>query len=221
MAVPEEVDLRVAAALLHDGATALGLLAATPVKPGETVLMVGAAGGMALLLAQLARAAGARVIGAARLAGAPRRAEKLDAIRRSGAEDVVDYGSPDWTGRVAEASGGAGPDVVFDGVGGSLGAAAFAIVAGGGRFSAHGAPGGGFAPVSAREAAERGITVQGIEQVQYEPGRHEELVRDALAEASAGRLRPVIGQVFPLDRAADAHAALAARSVIGKTLLAG
>ena len=221
VAVPEEVDLLVAAALLHDGATALGLLAATPVKPGETVLMVGAAGGMALLLAQLARAAGARVIAAARLAGAPRRAEKLDAIRRAGAEAVVDYGSPDWTGRVTEASGGAGPDVVFDGVGGSLGAAAFAIVARGGRFSAHGAPGGGFAPVSAREAAERGVTVQGIAQVQYSPGRHEELVRDALAEAAAGRLRPVIGQVFPLDRAADSHAALAARSVIGKTLLAG
>lgn len=221
VAVPEEVDLRVAAALLHDGATALGLLAATPVKPGETVLVVGAAGGMALLLAQLARAAGARVIGAARLVGAPRRAEKLDAIRRAGAETVVNYGSPDWTGRVVEASGGTGPDVVFDGVGGSLGEAAFAIVAGGGRFSAHGAAGGGFAPVSAREAAERGVTLQGIEQVQYQPGRHEELVGDALAEAVAGRLRPVIGQVFPLGRAVDAHAALAARSVIGKTLLAG
>jgi NADPH2:quinone reductase len=143
VAVPEEVDLGVAAALLHDGATALGLLAATPVKPGETVLVVGAAGGMALLLARLARAAGARVIGAARLAGAPRRTEKLDAIRRAGAEAVVDYGSPDWTGRVVEASGGAGPDVVFDGVGGSLGKAAFEIVAGGGRFSAHGAPGAG------------------------------------------------------------------------------
>jgi NADPH2:quinone reductase len=221
VAVPEEVDLRVAAALLHDGATALGLLAATPVKPGETVLVVGAAGGMALLIAQLARAAGARVIGAARLAGAPRRTEKLDAIRRAGAEAVVDYGSPDWTGRVVEASGGAGPDVVFDGVGGSLGVAAFGIVADGGRFSAHGAPGGGFAPVSAREAEERGVTVQGIEQVQYPPGRHEELVRDALAEAAAGRLRPVVGQVFPLERAADAHAGLATRSVIGKTLLAG
>jgi NADPH2:quinone reductase len=221
VAVPEEVDLRVAAALLHDGATALGLLVATLVKPGETVLVVGAAGGMALLIAQLARAAGARVIGAARLLGAPRRTEKLDAIRSAGAEAVVDYGSPDWTGRVVEASGGAGPDVVFDGVGGSLGKAAFGIVAAGGRFSAHGAPGGGFAPVSAREAAERGVTVQGIEQVQYPPGRHEELVRDALGEAAAGRLRPVIGQVFPLERAADAHAALAARSVIGKTLLAG
>jgi NADPH:quinone reductase len=219
VAVPEGVDLRMAAALMHDGATALGLLAATPVKPGETVLMVGAAGGMALLLAQLARAAGARVIGAARLAGAPRRAEKLDAIRRAGAEAVVDYGSPDWTRRVAEASGGAGPDVVFDGVGGSLGEAAFGVVADGGRFSAHGVPGGGFAPVSAREAAERGVTVRGIEQVQYPPGRHTELVRDVLAEAAAGRLRPVIGQVFPLERAADAHATLAARSAIGKTLL--
>jgi NADPH:quinone reductase len=217
--VPEGVDLRVAAALMHDGATALGLLAGTPVKPGETVLLVGAAGGMALLLAQLARAAGARVIGAARLVGAPRRAEKLDAIRGVGAEAVVDYGLPDWAERVVEASGGAGPDVVFDGVGGSLGEAAFGIVADGGRFSAHGAPGGGFAPVSAREAEERGVTVRGIEQVQYPPGRYEELVKDVLAEAAADRLRPVIGQVFPLERAADAHAALAARLAIGKTLL--
>lgn len=159
------------------------------------------------------------MIGAARLARAPRRAEKLDAIRRAGAEAVVDFGWPDWAGHVVEACGGAGPNVVFDGAGGSLGQAAFGIVASGGRFSAHGAPGGGFAPVSAREAEERGVTVRGIEQVQYPPGRHEELVRDALAEAAAGRLRPVIGQVFPLKRAADTHAALAARSTIGKTLL--
>jgi len=55
--------------------------------------------------------------------------------------------------------------------------------------------------------------------VQYPPGRHEVLLSDVLAEAAAGRLRPVIGQVFPLERAADAHAALAARSAIGKTLL--
>lgn len=219
--VPEGMDLRLAAALMHDGATALGVLAGTPVKPGETVLVVGAAGGMALLLTQLARAAGGQVAGAARLAGAPRRAEKLDAIRRAGAGAVVDYSSPDWTHRVVEAFGGAGPDVVFDGVGGSLGKAAFAIVADGGRFSAHGAPGGGFAPVSAREAGERGVTLRGIEHLQHPLGGHEELIRDVLAEAAAGRLRPVVGQVFPLERAADAHAAIAARSAIGKSLLAG
>ena len=219
VAVPEGVDARTAAALLHDGATALGLLAGTPVKPGDTVLLTGAAGGMALLLAQLCRAAGARVIGAARLDGAPRRAEKLAAIRGAGPAVVVDYGAPGWTGQVTEACGGGGPQVVFDGVGGPLGLAAFGITADGGRFSAHGAPGGGFAPVPAADAAARGITVRGIEQVQYPPGRHAELVRQALAEAAAGRLRPVIGQVFPLRRAADAHAALAARSAIGKTLL--
>jgi NADPH2:quinone reductase len=216
--VPSGVDVRVAAALLHDGATALGLLAGTPVKPGDTVLIVGAAGGMALLLAQLARAAGARVIGAARLAGAPRRAEKLEAIRRAGAEAVADYGAPDWTARVTEAFG-AGPDVVFDGVGGTLGQAASGIVADGGRFSAHGVPGGGFTVIPARAAADRGVTVRGIEQVRYPPGRHEELIGAALVEAAAGRLRPVIGQTFPVERAADAHAALAARSTIGKTLL--
>lgn len=219
VAVPEGLDLRVAAALLHDGATAAGLLAGTPVKPGETVLVTGAAGGMGLLIIQLARAAGARVIGAARLADAPRRTEKLDAIRRAGAGAVVDYGSGDWTGRVIETSGGAGPDVVFDGVGGQIGQAAFGITADGGRFSAHGTPGGGFARVPVREAEERGVTVRGIEQVQYPPGRHAELVRDALAEASAGRLRPVIGQVFSLERAADAHTTLATRSAIGKTVL--
>jgi NADPH2:quinone reductase len=217
--VPDAVGLTTAAALLHDGPTALGLLNATGVKPADSVLIVGAAGGAALLLAQLARAVGARVIGAARLAGTQREAEKEAVIRGAGADVVIDYRDPDWTRRVTEATGGTGPDVVFDGVGGELGLAAFGVVADGGRFSAHGAPGGGFAPVSADEAQRRGVTVLGIEQVQYPPGRLEELVAQALAEAAAGRLRPVIGQTFPLERAADAHAAIGARSVIGKTLL--
>lgn len=217
--VPDALDLRSAAAVLHDGTTALGLLEAIAVKPGDFVLLVGAAGGMALLLAQLARAVGARVIGAARLAGARRAGEKAEAIRGAGAETVVDYGEPDWPDRVVTMTGGHGPDVVFDGVGGELGRAAFAVVADGGRFSAHGAPGGGFARISAEEAAERGVTLGGIEQVQRPPGRFGELAARALAEAAAGRLRPVIGQVYPLARAADAHAAIAARSTIGKTLL--
>jgi NADPH2:quinone reductase len=217
--VPDAVDLTTAAALLHDGPTALGLLDATDVKPADSVLIVGAAGGAALLLAQLARAVGARVIGAARLAGTQREAEKEAVIRAAGAEVVIDYRKPGWTRRVTEATGGTGPDVVFDGVGGELGLAAFGIVADGGRFSAHGAPGGGFAPISAPEAQRRGVRVLGIEQVQYPPGRFEELVAQALAEAAAGRLRPVIGQTFPLERAADAHASIGARSVIGKTLL--
>jgi NADPH2:quinone reductase len=125
---------------------------------------------------------------------------------------VVDYADPGWLAQVVEATGGAGPDVVFDGVGGSPGQAAFGIVADGGRFSAHGVPGGGFTHPSAHEAEERGIMVRSLGQVQHPPGRLEELVAQALAEAAAGRLRPVIGQVYSLDRAADAHAAIAART---------
>jgi NADPH2:quinone reductase len=132
---------------------------------------------------------------------------------------VIDYGAPGWTGRVAEAAGGAGPDVVFDGVGGALGAAAFSVVADGGRFSAHGAPGGGFAPVDPREAQRRGIAVRGIADVQFPPGRQLELTAEVLALAAAGQVRPVIGQEFPLAQAAAAHAAMESRSSIGKTLL--
>ena len=217
--VPDGLDPRVAAAVMHDGATALGLMTRIGARPGEWVLVLGAAGGMGLLLVQLARAAGARVIGAARTSGTSRADEKLTAILKAGAEVVVDYTSPGWPGEVAAATGGTGPDVVFDGVGGPLGRAAFAITAAGGRFSQHGVPGGGFAGVTPEMASERGVHVQGIEQAQYAPGQREELIGRALAEAAAGQIEPVIGQEFPLEEAARAHAAIAARAVIGKTLL--
>jgi NADPH2:quinone reductase len=211
--VPDGVGLPEAAAVLHDGATALGLASSTGVRPGEQVLILGAAGGLGILIGQLARAAGARVIAAARGKA------KLDLLAELGAAAVVDYSEPDWPGQVADVTGGAGPDVVFDGVGGELGAAAFEMIADGGRFSAHGAASGRFAPISADRAARRGVTLRGIEQVQFGPGEHERLAGQALAALAAGRIRPVIGQVFPLPQAADAHLALETRSAVGKTLL--
>jgi NADPH2:quinone reductase len=217
--IPDGMDPRVATALMHDGATALGLITRIGARPGERVLVLGAGGGLGLLLVQLARASGARVTGAARLTGIPQADQKLTAIVKAGAEIVVDYDSPTWTEQVLDTAGGAGPDVVFDGVGGQLGRAAFAITAAGGRFSQHGAAGGGFAGITPAMAAERQVRVQGIERAQYAPGQREELIGRALAEAAAGRIEPVIGQVFPLEEAARAHAAIAARAVIGKTLL--
>ena len=100
-----------------------------------------------------------------------------------------------------------------------LGAAAFETIASGGRFSAHGAASGGFAAVGADQAARRGVTLRGIEQVQFGPGEHERLAGQALAALAAGRLRPFVGQVFPLPQAAAAHQALETRSAVGKTLL--
>lgn len=210
---PDELELPEAAALLHDGRTALGLTDAAALQPEEWVLVVGAAGGLGLLLVQLAKTAGAKVIAAARGTA------KLELTRELGADVVIDYAEPGWLARVREATGEAGPGAVFDGVGGQLGREAFAVTAPGGRFSAHGAPSGGFAEIDPAEAERRGITVRGIADVQFAPEVGKRLIERVLAEAAAGRIRPVIGQRFPLERAADAHAAIEARTTLGKTLL--
>ncbi|MEU9466045.1 zinc-binding dehydrogenase [Streptomyces avermitilis] len=213
--VPDALDLRAAAALVHDGVTATGLLELTAVTETDRVLILGASGGMGTLLVQLAHARGARVVGVARGEA------KLALVRELGADGVVDVTVADWPSRARHALGGDGSaaDVVLDGVGGELGAAAFALTAEGGRFSAHGAPSGGFAALDPDEAGRRGITLFGIGDVQFGPADLRRLTAGALAEAAAGRLRPVIGQVFALEQAAEAHAAVEGRQSVGKVLL--
>ncbi|MGP3999353.1 zinc-binding dehydrogenase [Streptomyces sp. 8N706] len=211
--VPEGVRLREAAALHGDGSTALGLMENARIRPGEWVLVEAAGGGVGSLLVQLADAAGARVIGAA---GGQR---KLRPVRELGARVAVDSSEPEWTKRVHEATDGAGPDVVFDGVGGETGRAAFGVTARGGRFSVHGASSGTLTRIDPEEAERRGVTVLGIEQLHRFPAGAGRRAGQALAEAAAGRLTPLIGGAFPLERACEAHAAIEARDVVGKTLL--
>jgi NADPH2:quinone reductase len=149
---------------------------------------------------------------------AARGERKLELLRSLGAE-AVDYSAPQWTQIVRRETGGAGPDVILDGVGGQIGQDAFSIIAPGGRFSAHGAPSGSFAQIDAAEAVRRSVTVRGIEQVQFDPADLPPLVEQALAEVAAGRLEPVIGQTFPLIEAAQAHRSIESRDTLGKTLL--
>ncbi|MFF5084564.1 zinc-binding dehydrogenase [Actinoplanes sp. NPDC000266] len=210
--VPDGLGLPEAVALHSDGSTALGLVERAGIGSGDRVLVEAAAGGVGSLLTQLALAAGAHVVGAAR---GPR---KLAAIKELGT-GAVDYSEPDWTGRVLEMTGGAGPTVVFDGVGGRIGRAAFAVTARGGRFSVHGASSGDVTDVTAAEARERGVDLIGIEQL-FDFGPH--VARWAarmMDHAAAGTVRPLIGQTFPLERAADAHAAVENRTAIGKTVI--
>lgn len=212
-AVPDGLAPAEAITLHSDGGTAMGLVENADVQRGEWVLVEAAAGGVGTLLAQLARAAGARVVGAAR--GAP----KLTVLRELGLEAVVDYSEADWPDAVLEATDGAGADVVFDGVGGHIGRAAFDVTARGGRFSVHGAASGEATRIDPAEALAREVEVIGIEQLR-EFGPH--LTRWAetiLERAQEGLVRPVIGQTFPLDRAADAHAAMENRTAVGKTLV--
>jgi NADPH2:quinone reductase len=211
--VPDVLGLDEAAAVLHDGRTALRLTDLVGIRRGEWVLVVAAAGGLGCLLVQLAHTSGAHVIAAAR------GKQKLDLVLELGADVVVDYSDAGWPRHVLEATAGAGANVVFDGAGGELGRAAFDVTAPGARFSAHGAPSGDFVTVDRSEGERRGITMFGIEDVRLGPVEAQREAERAVSEAAAGRIKPVIGQTFPLERAADAHAAIEARDVMGKTLL--
>lgn len=211
--VPAGLDLPEAVALLADGRTAVGLTRMARPGPGEWVLVEAAGGGVGSLLVQLASRAGARVIAAA----SDKR--KLDLARELGAEVTVDYTDPDWADRVREATGG-GVDVAFDSVGGAIGAAAFELTVPRGRFVVFGMASGSMTDTSPAGAAPgRDVRVIGFAQLSTLAANGKELSAAALAEAAAGRLRPVIGQTFPLERAADAHAAIEARATLGKTLL--
>ncbi|MEV7739846.1 MULTISPECIES: zinc-binding dehydrogenase [Streptomyces] len=211
--VPEQLDLQQAAALLNDGTTALTVFEAAEVTKEDRVLITAAAGGLGSLLVQLSHAAGARTIAAAR------GEHKLSTARERGADGLADYSAPDWTARVLEATGGQAVDVVFDGVGGEVGHAAFTVTARGGRFSAHGAPSGSFTEIDPRAAQERGVRVRGIQDVQLSAEDRRRLAARAIEAAARGELKPLIGETFPMARADEAHRALEAREVVGKALL--
>ncbi|WP_028937769.1 zinc-binding dehydrogenase [Pseudonocardia spinosispora] len=205
--VPDGLGLDTAVALLHDGATALGVLERTPVRRGDTVLIQPAAGGLGTLLVQLAHRAGAYVIGAAR------GAHKLELITELGADLAVDYSEPGWLDRLPEL------DVVFDGVGAQLGRAAFSRVVVGGRYSNYGRAGGSPIAIPPAEARARGVSTIGMEQLADLAAELHPRAAGLLHEAAAGRLRPIISRTYPLEQAARAHAAIEAREVLGKSLL--
>ncbi|MEU9511856.1 zinc-binding dehydrogenase [Micromonospora sp. NPDC048169] len=206
--VPPGLPLDAAVALMADGRTALMLARAAGLRRGDRVLVEAAAGGVGSLLTQSAAAAGATVVAAA---GGAR---KVGLLRAAGLDVVVDYRQAGWTDRVRDAVGAV--DVVFDGVGGSIAREAFGLLDRGGRMLSFGLAGGTWADIPAEAAAARGVTL-----LSPRPGPDElrALTEAALAEGAAGRLRPLIGQRFPLDRAAAAHAAIEARETVGKTLL--
>ncbi|WP_330253535.1 zinc-binding dehydrogenase [Nocardia sp. NBC_00565] len=214
VAVPEELSLPEAVALAHDGKTALAVFDRAAIRPGEWVLITAAGGGLGTLLIQLARAAGAHVVAAARGDA------KLELASRLGANAVVDYSEPDWSAKAHAATDGVGANVVLDGAGGALGAGAIEAAADGGRFIGYGAAAGEFADFDREAVAARGITVLGLFDL---TGADEidwlALAAHAQAEVVAGRLEVVIGQSFPLEQADRAHTAIESRKAVGRTLL--
>ncbi len=208
--IPDEVPLADATALLADGRTALALLDQAAIESGATVLVEAAGGGVGSLLVQLAKRAGALVVAAA---GGD---HKLELARSLGADVVVDYRRGSWTDVVASAIDGPAVDVVFDGVGGSIGHDATTLLRRGGRLCTFGMASGTFSTLS-EEDGQRGITQ--LRGTRTTPEAMAGLTARALAMAAAGTLHPVIGQEVPLADARDAHQAIEDRATVGKTLL--
>ncbi len=208
--IPEGVDFAHACVISRHAPVALSMLRdGARVKAGETVLVMGAAGGLGSAGVQAAKLMGARVIAAA---GAP---ERVRAALEVGADVGVDYRAQDLTEEVMRATGGHGADVVFENIGDPvLFPRAFAALARNGRLITAGAHGGGTVPLDIKKLYLNAITVIGSF------GR---IIRDdvdlALRAAADGRYRALIDRVLPLAHAAEAHRRVAERSGIGKVVL--
>jgi len=207
--VPSALALPAAVAMIGTGRTALGVLDAAPPRPGDTVLILGAAGGLGALLVQAAKAAGATVVGAA---GGR---SKVWHVGELGADVAVDYDEPGW----AQAAGPA--TLVLDGVGGERGLAALGLLRDGGRIAVFGWSSGAPTALDEAELERRGITSVPIlgARMMERPGGLRGLEEAALARAAAGGWSPLLNAPYTLAEAARAHAALERRGTVGKVVL--
>lgn len=211
--IPDGLDADAAVAMVTTGATAQGLLRVARLTAQDVVLVMSAAGGLGSLLVQAARAAGALVVG---VAGG---AAKTARVRALGADVAVDYRTDHWPAQVRTALDGREVSVVFDGVGGIAGRQALELLGPAGRFLLHGWAAGEPTEISTRDLIERQLTATwAIGPDMIPPGGMRELITRSLNEAAEGRLTPLLTR-FPLERAADAHAALEARQAEGKVVL--
>ncbi|MGW5386167.1 quinone oxidoreductase family protein [Nocardia sp. NPDC003963] len=196
-----------ALALLGQGATAVGVLEAAGIGPGDTVLVEAAGGGIGTLLVQLAGRAGARVVAAA--SGEAKRRLAADL----GADTTVDYSRPGWTDEVGPVS------VVLETVGGQIAREAYGLLtAPGARMVVFGTASGEPVEIGSQQLLPVGATLIPF-SLGYRPQRWPELIRRAEELTVRGELAPVIGAVLPLAEAATAHRAFEARTALGKTIL--
>jgi NADPH2:quinone reductase len=215
VAVPDGVSDEQAAAVLLQGMTAHYLLHDSyPVRPGDTVLVHAAAGGMGLLLTQLAAKLGARVIGTA---STP---EKRELARQAGAAEVIGY--DDVPGRVRELTGGEGVPAVYDGVGRDTFDASLASLRPHGTLVLYGYASGPVPPFDLNRLQLGGSLYVTRPTLAHFVASREELARragDVFGWVADGTLSVAIGGRYPLAEARRAHEDLQARRTTGKLLL--
>lgn len=220
--VPDGVAATTAAALLLQGITAHYLVRSTfPVRPGQDVLVHAGAGGVGLLLTQLAVAAGARVITTVSTD------EKASLSRAAGASDVVRYDrmtdlTTELPAAVRSLTGGHGVHTVYDGVGASTFEASLASLRPRGGLALFGGSSGAVPPFDPMRLENHGSLFLSRPSIRHYTATREELewrAGELFDAVLAGMLDVRVGATFPLEAAADAHRALEGRATTGKVLV--
>ncbi|MBM3276505.1 MAG: quinone oxidoreductase [Candidatus Handelsmanbacteria bacterium] len=215
--LPEAVDFATGAAAMLQGMTAHYLVCGSyPLKQGETALIHAAAGGVGLLLVQLASRLGARVIGTV---STP---EKEALARQAGAHEVIRYTEQDFEAEVKRLTGGRGVDVVYDSVGKSTFAKGLNVLRPRGYMVLFGQSSGPVPPLDPGVLNTKGsLYLTRPTLVHYTTTRQELLARagEVLSWLGEGVLNLRIGARYPLAQAAEAHRALQGRLTTGKVLL--
>jgi NADPH2:quinone reductase len=215
--IPDAMDFVTASAfLLTYGTSHHALKDRAQIRPGETLLVLGAAGGVGLAAVELGKVMGARVIAAA---STP---EKLAVCREHGADDAIDYAREDVKERVKQLTGGEGVDVVYDPVGGAFSEAALRATAWNGRFLVIGFAAGDIPKIPLNLVLLKGCQVVGVFWGAFtarEPERHRANVAELMDWYRAGKLKPHVSATYPLARAADALNDMVERRVMGKVVL--
>ena len=215
--VPESVSTRVAAAVMLQGMTAHYLACSTyPLKTGDRCLIHAAAGGVGLLLVQIAKRCGAFVIGTA---GSE---EKAELARAAGADEVIVYTSEDFVEEVKQITKGQGVHVVYDSVGKSTFLRGLDVLAKRGMMVLFGQSSGPVEPIDPQVLNAKGsLYLTRPTLIHYAAAREDLLERagDIFDWISSGELDVRIGAEFPLSEAAEAHRALEGRLTTGKVLL--
>jgi NADPH2:quinone reductase len=214
--LPDGMDFPAGSALLFTYGTAqYALRDRAALREGETMLVLGAAGGTGLAAVEVGSVIGARVIAVASSE------EKLELCRERGAAETINYASEDLRARIKDLTGGNGVDVVFDPVGGDHAEAAVRGIAWNGRYLVIGFV-AGIPSVPLNLILLKSCSVIGVfwgAFVTRDPGRNRELLAELFGWHARGKIDPHISARYPLERAADALNDLLERKALGKIVL--
>jgi NADPH2:quinone reductase len=215
--IPDGMDFASAAGLASTyGTSYYALVDRGQLRSGETLLVLGAAGGVGLAAVEIGKALGAKVIACASSE------EKLAVCRDHGADETINYDAEDMRARVKAITGGKGVDVVYDAVGGEYSEPALRDMAWGGRFLVIGFAAGDIPKVSLNLPLIKGCSIVGVwvgAFAKHDPKRHRANAVEVWKLFAEGKIKPHVSASYPLEKAADALNALASRKIAGKVVL--